>query len=84
MSRSKILNALPMDEIRALVRALLKEGASPESVIDEVSALLDELVDFRALVGGLVGRTLEQVDRIVISAVVRLVVALVQRELAKA
>lgn len=77
--KSKILDALPLDELLELARKLLQAGVSRDVVIDELVALADSLVDWRTIVRGLGGELLEAADGPVARAVIGVVVVLAER-----
>lgn len=77
--KSKILDALPLDELLELARKLLGAGVSRDVVIDELVALADRLVDWRTIVRGLGGELLEAADGPVARAVIGVIVVLAER-----
>ena len=75
MSASKILSAIPIDEVLELVDALLDEGADQDEAIDDVVKFVDSLVDFSTIAPGPTGAALELIDAPVLRAAIGLVLA---------
>lgn len=77
---SKLLKAIPLDHVRTLAREALRKGVTVEDLTDELVALIDDLVDWRAILGEPWGSVLDSVDGPALRALVSLIVHQVQHE----
>lgn len=68
----KILASIPWDDVHATFDALVDAGESPGKAAAQTAHLVDEQLDFRAIVGGPAGEVLEALDYAVVRAGVRL------------
>lgn len=76
-SLKAVYQALPKQEIRELASLALQRGQTPEEVVDELVAIVDDAVDWKALfpkAPDAVTSTLELVDAPLIRALVLLIV----------
>ena len=67
-----VVKGLPWREIKTLIDLLLEKGLAEDDVIAKVADFLDDLIDFRKVVGGVRGEALEAVDGEIIENLIRI------------
>lgn len=78
-----MMKFIPWGEAKEVALALLTSGVAVERVIEEIVEFVDGAVDWRKLLGGLVGRELEKRDDDIIRICARAVVKIAVRELSR-
>lgn len=74
------LSKLPLSEILDLADLLLDSGFSQDKTVEMIAEILDELIDFRVVFPNTVGEVLEKSDRAIFATVIRIAVALAQKQ----
>lgn len=78
--RKLILDQIPYDEVKDVVRHLLRKGIDADSLVEEAAALLDNLVDWEKILGPKVGAAIDAIDRPLVVAVAKAIIASVRKE----
>jgi len=86
MKKPLLADLVPMDEVKDVVRHLIRKGITGEALIEEAVAFADKLVDWGSIFekwlgkpGKAMGDALDAVDRPLVLAVVKAIVAAVQK-----
>jgi len=69
------LSKLPWKEILDMADLLLEKGIPEEEVIDQLSSLLDELIDFNAIVKNPMGAAIEAIDGLIFATAIKIAVS---------
>lgn len=80
MAKVRLASLVPLPEARELAEALLAKGVSFDDVVDEISALLDALVDWTVVLPAPAGAVAEIVDGPICKALAKLIVRAVERK----
>jgi len=72
---------LPWNEILDMADLLLDKGMSEDDVVEELSKMLDQLIDFTVLVPNAgVGAALEAVDGLIFATAIRIAVSIAKNQ----